>query len=93
MRLRRKFYGLIRIAVAILLMGSLTGCVTTIISGAIDVVTLPVRVVGAGINAVVPSQREADRKRGKRERKAEDAQRKAAKKVAREPERTPRADR
>lgn len=58
----------------------LSGCIGTVV----DVVTLPVRVVGAGINAVVPSQKEHDRKRGKRERKAEEAQRKAAKRAMRE---------
>ena len=61
------------------LLVSLGGCVSTVV----DVVTLPVRVVGKGINAVVPSQKKADQKRGRRERKTEEAQRKADKKAAR----------
>jgi hypothetical protein len=69
-------------AVAALLLG-LGGCVSTIVGAAVDVATAPVRIVGAGINAVAPSQKERDRKRGKRERKAEEAQRKADKKTAR----------
>lgn len=73
--------------VAAALMLGLDGCASTIASATYDVVTLPVRVVGAGINAVVPSQKTADQKRGKRERKAEEAQRKAGKKDARDAKR------
>lgn len=68
---------------AAMLLTLLTGCVGTVV----DVVTLPVRVVGKGINAVMPSQKKADQKRGRRERKAEEAQRKADKKAARNGER------
>lgn len=46
---------------------ALTGCVST----AAAIVTAPVRIVGAGINTVAPSQSKRDRARGKRERKAE----------------------
>lgn len=76
-----------RVAVAAVLLLGLGGCVSTIAGAAYDAVTLPVRVVGAGINAVVPSQKKADQKRGKRARKAEEAQRKADKKAARDAER------
>ena len=72
-----------RAAVAAALLLSLGGCIGTVV----DVVTLPIRVVGAGINAVVPSQKKADQKRGRRERKAEEAERKAAKKAAHDTER------
>lgn len=75
MRLRRELHRLIRgtvlaIGAAVLLGGCLA-------SAAYDVVTLPVRVVGSGIDAVTTSQSEADRNRGRRERKAEERQRKA----------------
>ena len=59
----------------------LTGCVA---EAAYDVVTAPVRIVGKGINAVTTSPSEADRNRGRRERKAEDRQRKADAKAAKE---------
>ena len=68
-------------AVAALLLLGLGGCVASL---AYDAVTLPVRVVGAGINTVIPGQNERDRRRGKRERKAEERARKDAKKAARE---------
>ena len=38
---------------------------------AVDVVTLPVRAVGAGVDAVTTSQSEADEKRGREIRKRE----------------------
>lgn len=71
-----------RVAVAVTAATLLSGCIGTVVGAAVDVVTLPVRVVGAGINAVVPSQKEHDRKRGKRERKAEEKARRDAKKAA-----------
>ncbi len=73
MRLRRELHGLNRRAILLavpLLLGT-GGCVSTVVGAAVDVATVPVRVVGAGINAVAPGQRERDRRRGKRERKAE----------------------
>lgn len=50
----------------------LTGCYT-VAKTAVDVVTLPVKVVGAGIDAATTSQSEADEKRGRELRKAEEA--------------------
>jgi len=51
----------------------LAGCVVgTIASTAVDVVTLPVKVASAGVDAVTTSQAEADRKRGRELRKAEE---------------------
>lgn len=51
---------------------ALTGCFT-VAKTAVDVVTLPVKVVGAGVDAVTTSQAEADQKRGRELRKAEEA--------------------
>ena len=51
---------------------SLTGCYT-IAKTAVDVAVLPVKVVGAGIDAATTSQSEADEKRGRELRMAEEA--------------------
>ena len=50
---------------------ALTGCMT-VARTAVDVVTLPVKVVGAGIDAATVSQSEADEKRGRDARKADE---------------------
>jgi len=47
----------------------LSGCLA---STAVDIVTLPVRVVGAGVDAVTTSQAEADQRRGRQLREAEE---------------------
>jgi hypothetical protein len=48
----------------------LGGCVVgTIASTAVDVVTLPVKAVSAGVNAVAPSQSKRDEKLGRELRK------------------------
>ena len=49
----------------------LAGC-TTIASTAVDVVTLPVKVVSKGVDVATTSQSEADEKRGRELRKAEE---------------------
>jgi hypothetical protein len=50
----------------------LGGCVVgTIAETAVDVVTLPVKVVSAGVDAVTTSQSEADEQRGRELRKAD----------------------
>ena len=49
----------------------LSGC-TTIASTAVDVVTLPVKVVSKGVDVATTSQSEADEKRGRELRKAEE---------------------
>ena len=50
----------------------LNGCVVgTVASTAVDVVTLPVKVASATVDAVTTSQSEADEKRGREIRKAE----------------------
>jgi hypothetical protein len=57
---------------AILLPFLLSGCVGTIAKTAVDVVTLPVKVASAGVDAATTSQSEADEKRGREIRKAEE---------------------
>ena len=47
----------------------LSGCLART---ALDVVTLPVRVVSAGVDAVTTSQAEADQRRGRELREAEE---------------------
>jgi hypothetical protein len=52
---------------------SLSGCVVeTVAKTAVDVVTLPVKAVSAGVDAVTTSQAEADQKRGREIRKQEE---------------------
>jgi hypothetical protein len=55
----------------ILLVPVLAGC-TTVASTAVKVVTLPVKVVSAGVDAATTSQSEADQKRGRELREAEE---------------------
>ena len=51
----------------------LSGCIVgTVASTAVDVVTLPVKVASAGVDAVTTSQAEADEKRGRELRKEEE---------------------
>ena len=51
----------------------LTGCVVgTVAKTAVDVVTLPVKAVSAGVDAATTSQSEADEKRGREIRKQEE---------------------
>jgi hypothetical protein len=56
----------------------LAGCVST----AAHIVTAPVRAAGWTVDKMTTSQSEADRNRGRRERKAEEKQRKEDKKEA-----------
>ena len=52
----------------------LGGCVVaTVAETAVDVATIPVKVVSAGVDAATTSQSEADEKRGRELRKAEEA--------------------
>ena len=58
---------------------ALTGCVVgTVAKTAVDVVTLPVKVVSAGVDAATTSQKEADEKRGREIRKDEERRGKEA---------------
>jgi hypothetical protein len=53
----------------------LGGCVVgTVAKTAVDVVTLPVKVASAGVDAVTASQKEADEKRGRELRRQEEEQ-------------------
>ena len=51
----------------------LTGCVVgTVAKTAVDVATIPVKVVSAGVDAATTSQSEADERRGREIRKQEE---------------------
>lgn len=58
--------------ILLMLLLSLDGCVVgTVATTAVDIVTLPVKVASAGVDAVTTSQSEADERRGRELRKAE----------------------
>ena len=62
-----------RLPVLMALPLALGGCVVgTVAKTAVDVVTLPVKVVSAGVDAATTSQAEADQKRGRELRKQEE---------------------
>ena len=62
-----------RILLLALLPLALSGCVVgTIASTAVDIATIPVKVVSAGVDAATPSKAEADQKRGRALRQAEE---------------------
>ena len=62
-----------RLLVLLLVPLSLSGCVVeTVAKTAVDVVSVPVKVVSAGVNAPVPSKKKADEKRGRELRKADE---------------------
>lgn len=62
-----------RLILLALLAPTLSACaVGSLASTAVDVVTLPVKVVGAGVDAVTTSQAEADQQRGREIRKEEE---------------------
>lgn len=56
-------------AIIALLLFTLSGCIART---AVDIVTLPVKVVGAGVDAVTTSQSEADERRGREIREEEE---------------------
>ena len=61
----------------------LTGCVVgTVAKTAVDVVTLPVKAVSAGVDAATTSQSEADEKRGREARKADEERGRQARELA-----------
>ena len=83
MRLRRKLHRLTTQARALalaLLCLPLGGCLVA--SAVTTVVLLPVKVVGAGIDAVVTTDAEADEKRGREAHEAEEKAKKAQAKQA-----------
>ena len=60
-------------ALVILLPFALSGCVVgTVASTAVDVVTLPVKLASAGVDAVTTSQSERDEKAGRELRKQDE---------------------
>lgn len=61
----------------------LSGCVVgTVAKTAVDVVTLPVKVASAGVDAATTSQSEADEKRGREARKQDEERGKQARQMA-----------
>jgi hypothetical protein len=65
---------MVRITLILAAVPLLTGCVVgTVAETAVDVATIPVKVVSAGVDAATTSQSEADEKRGRELRKAEEA--------------------
>ena len=59
--------------IAILALFGLSGCVVgTIAETAVEVVSLPVKAVSAGVDATTTSQSEADEKRGRQIREGEE---------------------
>ncbi|QNP42336.1 hypothetical protein H9L15_08280 [Sphingomonas daechungensis] len=61
----------------------LSGCVVgTVAKTAVDVVTLPVKVASAGVDAATTSQSEADEKRGRELRKQDEERGKQARAMA-----------
>ena len=59
--------------IILLLPATLSGCVVgTVARTAVDVVTLPVKVASAGVDAATTSQKEADEKRGRELRRQDE---------------------
>ena len=64
-------------------MPMLSGCVVaSVAKTAFDVATVPVKVASAGVDAVTPSQAEADQKRGREIRKEEERRGREARAMA-----------
>lgn len=63
---------------------TLTGCIART---AVDIVTLPIKVVGAGVDAATTSQSEADERRGRELRQEEERQGREARRREREAQR------
>jgi hypothetical protein len=62
-----------RLLILPFLLFALSGCVVaSVADAAVDVVTLPVKVVSKGVDVATTSQSEADEKRGRQLRKAEE---------------------
>jgi len=62
---------------------ALSGCVVgTVARTAVDVATLPVKAVSAGVDAATTSQSEADENRGRELRKADEARGRQARELA-----------
>jgi hypothetical protein len=71
------------VAFSLVLPLALSGCVVgTVAKTAVDVVTLPVKVASAGVDAATTSQSEADEKRGRELRKQDEERGKQARAMA-----------
>lgn len=68
----------------LLLPALLSGCIART---AVDLVTLPVKMVGAGVDAATTSQAEADQRRGREIREEEERLGRLARRCERRPER------
>ncbi len=65
--------------ISLALLPALSGCIVAQVADtAVDVVSIPVKAVSAGVDAATTSQSEADEKRGREIRKAEEAAGRAA---------------
>jgi isocitrate lyase len=61
----------------------LSGCIVAdVAETAVDVASIPVKVVSAGVDAATTSQSEADEKRGREMRKADEARAREARELA-----------
>ena len=62
-----------RVLLILVILPAMSGCVVAQVADtAVDVITLPVKAVSAGVDAATTSQSEADEKRGREIRKAEE---------------------
>ena len=71
-----------RILIVLPLAALLGGCIART---AVDIVTLPVKAAGAGVDAVTTSQEEADRNRGREIRKQEEREARERRRAGAEP--------
>jgi hypothetical protein len=77
-----RWLGMTKCLLTLLLSILLSGCVVgTVAEAAVDVATIPVKVVSAGVDAATTSRSEADEKRGRELRKAEEARGRDARKA------------
>lgn len=67
----------------------LSGCIART---AVDIVTLPVKAAGAGVDALTTSEEEADRNRGRAIRKQEEREAKERRRAEKEQRRSGRYD-
>lgn len=73
-----------RLIILAVLPVALSGCLART---AVDIVTLPVKVVSAGVDAATTSQAEADQRRGREIREAEEREGRLARRCERDPDR------
>jgi hypothetical protein len=72
-----------RLFLAAALLPLLSGCIVkTVAETAVDVVSIPVKVASAGVNAALPNQKKADQKRGEELRKQDEERGKLAREMA-----------